>query len=433
MEKRRTTDEIEGYFGRYPDVPREVILKEDVLTQGLSFTDAALAIGQSFRVKSYRLFSYDRVRMEELARQESVKVPEELFVKGGQYQLRRTSIQTRISPSSPYVVDASDGQLSLSLGGQKVAELEYPPAPKYYSKSFEDGTLYREVAPLTGNHILFVTVFRNCQLWGVKEECQFCDINVNARQMKQSRQFSLNAPTKKVEQVVEALATAFSEETDAEYRPLSYLMTGGAVSGKLGGMEGEEFYLRYVRAAKERLGNRWPCSLQTTAQDKKTLERYREAGVDCHQANIEVWDKRLFKIICPGKDRQVGRDEWIKRVVDSVDVFGEGNVCPNLVAGVEMSQPHGFKTVDEAVESTSEGLEFLMSHGVVPRLNHWCVEPGSTLGGSDPAPLDYYIRIMQAYRETWQKYNLPPGRGMGPVGIGRSFVSHGSYMDIAGA
>lgn len=116
-----------------------------------------------------------------------------------------------------------------------------------------------------------------------------------------------------------------------------------------------------------------------------------------------------------------------------MDVFGEGNVCPNLVAGVEMSQPHGFKDVDEAVKSTGEGLEFLMSHGVVPRLNHWCVEPGSSLGGSDPAPLDYYIRIMQAYRETWQKYNLPPGRGMGPVGIGRSFVSHGSYMDIAGA
>lgn len=238
MEKQRTTDEIESYFKKYPDVPREVVLKEDMLSHGLNFTDAALSISQGFRVKSYRLFSYDRVPMEKLGRHESSKVPEELFVQGGQYQLRRTAIQTRISPYSPYVVDAADGKLTMSLGEQKIADVEYPPAPKYYSKSFADGTLYREIAPLTGNHILFVTVFRNCQLWGAKEECQFCDINVNARQMKKSRQFTLNAPTKEVEQVVEALAAACGEESGPEYRPLGYLITGGAVTKQLAGMGG---------------------------------------------------------------------------------------------------------------------------------------------------------------------------------------------------
>ena len=73
-------------------------------------------------------------------------------------------------------------------------------------------------------------------------------------------------------------------------------------------------------------------------------------------SNFEVWGKELFKAVCPGKNKLVGWDEWVKRVVKSVDVFGEGNVNPNFVAGVEMAKPFGFTDVDAAVKSTSEGL-----------------------------------------------------------------------------
>ena len=38
-----------------------------------------------------------------------------------------------------------------------------------------------------------------------------------------------------------------------------------------------------------------------------------------------------------------------------------GKVQPSFVSGVEMARPHGFKTVDEAVKSTTSGFEYLMS------------------------------------------------------------------------
>jgi hypothetical protein len=47
-------------------------------------------------------------------------------------------------------------------------------------------------------------------------------------------------------------------------------------------------------------------------------------------------------------------------MVDAVDVFGETNVRPNFVSGVEMAKPHGFATVQEAVQSTSDGFDFMM-------------------------------------------------------------------------
>ena len=147
-------------------------------------------------------------------------------------------------------------------------------------------------------------------------------------------------------------------------------------------------------------------------------------------ANFEVWDKRLFEIICPGKDRFIGRDEWIRRTVESVDVLGESCQAPGMVAGVEMAQPWGFKTVEEAVRSTSEGLDFLMSHGVVPRLINWCIEPLSALGGHPVVPLDYYVQTDLAWHETFKKYRLGHTPGFGPLGPGRAVISNGAYADV---
>ena len=157
----------------------------------------------------------------------------------------------------------------------------------------------------------------------------------------------------------------------------------------------------------------------------------KAAGVDIHICNFEVWDKRLFKIICPGKERFVGRDEWFRRLVESVEVFGEGNVHPGFVAGVEMAQPWGFKTIDEAVASTTEGFEFLMSHGVVPRPITWCIEPLSALGGHPMIPLEYYIRIAKAWYETRKKYGVPV-HGHGPMETGRGRYPNNAYCDMPG-
>ncbi len=101
-------------------------------------------------------------------------------------------------------------------------------------------------------------------------------------------------------------------------------------------------------------------------------------------------------------------------------VFGEGNVVAGFVAGVEMAQPWGFKEVDEAVKSTTNGMEYLMSHGVVPRPLSWGVEGHSALSGHPLLPLDYFLKIDMNWYELMCKYRLPSpcealyARRMGP-------------------
>jgi len=430
MTVRPRTEAIDAYFQTYPDVPREVIVKEDLLNLGHWFTDAALAATPGSLVKSYRLFSYDLMPMQAMTRQEGRKVPEWFDIYGGMYGLRPLGIQTTLAPDSPYVVDVVDGKLVLTLDGVVIADVAYPQAPNYYTEKLPDGTAYHEVIA----YGYFVTVFRNCQYWGPKEECRFCDINENARQMKQSHTFTLNAPVKKVEHVAEVSNAVAQEafEREGHYPPLGFLITGGTILNKLHGKGEDDFYLEYVRALKWG-GPRRHITLQTNAKDKETLKRYRAEGLDSHHANMEVWDRRLFEWINPGKSRRIGHEAWVRGILDAVDVFGEGNVRPNFVCGLELAQPHGFKTVAEAVQSTTEGMELLMSHGVSPRYNHWRREPSSYLvkhHEQPPIPLDFYIQLMRNRYELWKKYRLPmPHRGNLVPELRVMGATHGTYDD----
>jgi hypothetical protein len=269
---------------------------------------------------------------------------------------------------------------------------------------------------------------RYCEHFAVGEQCKFCDINPNVKQRKKAGfPYTVFKPVDKVAEVARIIFR------DSEYRASDahwIVISGGTVRGKVRKMDDTKLYLRYIEAIREQIGGRPGICLQTEAKDKPTCKRLRDAGVTAHHANHEVWDRRLFKIICPGKEKTVGYDEWIRRLVESVDIFGEGNVTPGLVIGPELVQPYGFKTMDEGIKSNAEGFEFLMSHGVTPRPIVWCVEPLSEFGRESPPPLEYIIRVNQAWYETWVKYDLPPIPGLGLMGPGRATSDNYIYMDM---
>ena len=422
---------IESYFDRYSDVPREVILKQDLLRGGHWFTDAALEAASQSLVKSYRLFSYDLMPMTEMKRKEHRKIPEWFTIRGGDYGLRPVTVQTTLDSKSPYVIDVVDGQLKLLLEGREICNVSFPKPLKYYARKFEDGTAYHEIIA----YGYFVTVFRNCQYWGPDEECRFCDININARQMKESKDFTFNAPVKPVAHMVE-VARAIEEDATEEVGfppPIDFIITGGTILKTLHGKDEDTFYLEYASALKWG-GRRRYINLQTNAKDKDAMKRYRAAGVDCHHANMEVWDRKLFDWINPGKSRRVGWDNWVKWMVESVDVFGETNVRPNFVCGLEMAKPYGFATVREAVKSTTEGMDFMMRHGVFPRFNQWRREHGSNLVSEHPqpsVPLELTIELMRNYYEIWKKYGLPIAHHNGAHPEARVMGrGHGTYDDI---
>jgi len=421
-------DEIEALRERYPRVPPEAFFKEDMLRLGISFSEDALCVSSGFKPKSYFIFSFDLEPISELRQREDLRAPEEVAVSGGRFGLRRTVVSVRINSSSPYRIEVLEGSLTLTVDGERIADVELQDTPSYYRRSLRSGKPVTEMAPtIEWGYLVYLTVYRKCQYFGFKEECQFCDINENFRQQRDAGRPYVTV--KGVEEVIEALEII--DEEDLERRTRAYTVTGGSVTRHLRGESEADFYAAYPRAISERFPGRWISKLVVQALPRDDLLRFRDAGVQIYHPNYEIWDRRLFPIICPGKDRYIGRDEWMRRIVDAAEVFGPARVIPNFVAGIEMARPHGYARVEDALASTGEGLEFFMSKGIAPRFTVWCPEPLSVLGRDQgPAPLEYHVGLLDLWRETHRRHRLPAPPGYGPPGAGNAVFSVSSFMDV---
>jgi hypothetical protein len=411
----------------YLDIPMEAILKQDVLRQGINFSLESLSLDKDYKAKDYFIFSFDHMPLADMKKGEDKNAPEEIKITGGHFQLHPTVISTRNNANSPYVVKLKENIPHLFLDDTDLGSLEFPPIPSWYRHKTSSGKLPGEIAPvIEWGYLIYLTVFRNCQYFGKEEECAFCDINHNYRQQKNAgRPYT---GVKEVEDILEVMSWIAAEDSIAKV----YTITGGSVLTTLKKKKEVDFYLEYPRAIESKFPGRWMGKLVSQAFEKEDCKLFKESGIQVYHPNYEVWDKNLFEKICPGKSSWIGRDTWIRRIVDSAEIFGPSYVIPNFVGGVELSEPYGFKTVKEAVDSTSEGLDFFMSKGIMPRFTAWCPEPFTTLGTQPGPPLEYFCELLTSWKHIFEKYNLPVPPGYGEPGVGNAVFSVSAFMDVIG-
>src|SRR5947207_6500665 len=135
---------------RFPAVPREALLKEDLLRTGIAFAGSALSenLDGEVKPKSYFIFSFDQQPLADLGEAAVRRPPEEIALTGGPYELRRTIVSVRVNPASPYRVEGSeDGQLELTVDGHPLADVHLPPMPDYYRHTLSSGKTVMETAP----------------------------------------------------------------------------------------------------------------------------------------------------------------------------------------------------------------------------------------------------------------------------------------------
>src|SRR4249919_2500197 len=162
---------VEELMTRFPHIPREAVLKEDLLRTGIAFEDSALTenLDGDVKPKSYFIFSFDQKPLAELGEAALRRPPEEIALTGGPYGLRRTIVSVRVNPKSPYRVVGSE----LTLDGGLVADVTAPPMPEYYRHTLANGKTVMETAPtIQWGYLIYLTVLRLCQYFGAKEECR---------------------------------------------------------------------------------------------------------------------------------------------------------------------------------------------------------------------------------------------------------------------
>ena len=383
-------------YKRYPDVHPNIILKTDMVRQGIAVSKRAT---EQFRQmddvawRGYHFFSYNRQETKVF----SDKLPMALCLEDG------CTVQLETDANSPYLLDFVDDDFIISENNETIAKhIYFFPKARWYGMTLDDGTPMDAISQGMGAGEIFIVFNSYCELWNTKDQCLFCNINETLRDQKAGGESSV--VRKSPEALAEVLATALS--IDPLNRRL-IIVSGGTILGKYKGQTEIEFICNRLNAMREKVGACPPLTIQIAAQSDENWKRIRDTGiVTSVEPNMEVWDKRLFEWICPGKNKFVGHDEWIKRTIRAVDFFGPGQVNPNFVLGVEMAKPHGFEDVSTAVKSIASGWDFLMSHGVLPRHRFWFIEKGSALGDQEPPPLEYYIEAQKAYAELRWKHGM---------------------------
>ncbi len=420
-------DSLQSVLDDFSDLPAEAIIKQDVLREGLSFSEDSLRIATGYKPKDYFIFSFDLIPIAEMEQNENLRAPEEIKISGGTRQLRDTVISVRVNPRSPYRVDLKEGKLQLLCLDSPIAEVCYHPVPNFYNRPLQSGKSMGEIAPvIEWGYLIYLTVYRLCQYFNKEEQCQFCDLNKNYKQQRQAGRAYTGV--KSVEEIIEALS--WISEDDKQGISEAITITGGAILKPLRGEDEVTFYSKYAHAIREKFGNRWILKAVVQAFEQSDVKRLHDSGFNIYHPNFEVWDEKLFPRVCPGKERFIGRDGWINRVVESADIFGPANVIPNFVGGVEMNRNYGFSEVEPAIASTAEGLDFFMSKGIMPRFTTWCPEPYAKLGPQPAPPLEYFCRLLQEFKACFYRHKLPKPKGYGPTGVGNAVFSVSAFMDV---
>lgn len=383
-------------FDAFPEVAKPIIIKSDVVRLGIRFGDKAQ---EAFRgrdditYKGFHLFTYDREKPVMFGE----KIPVVIYLEDGTPD--GTAIQVRTNSQSPYQVDVDEGGVfGLSYNGEHMGDVHFDPAPRFYSRTIDGTPMAAHV--FAHGDLLFVTANKFCHYFSTDKQCLFCNLVPTAQAQKSGEPAMLLR--KNAETTAEVLDVALHEP---RFRHI--MITGGTFFKPFQGLNELDWYTQFLNTIRKRL-RQWPtASFQIQALDDEGWKQIQETGIPSVQPNMEVLHRDLFPIICPGKAETVGYDEWIRRTIRAVDFFGRGNVNPNIVAGVEMAQPFGFKDVDEAVASTVAGYDMLMAHGVLPRMgDFWCIEADSQLAASQVPPLEYYIKLGKDYTATREKYGF---------------------------
>jgi hypothetical protein len=363
---------FEEIVSKYPQVPRLIILKLDLYRAGIVLSESVV---------------------EKLGK----KPPGPMILRDG------TSVLTIVGKDQfePYTIDLVDGKFGIFFKGAFIDEIDFTPDPEYYGMKTSRGIPMVSVANARPQR-LDMWVHKSCGFWKEGKQCRFCSVNkiFQERIISQGGEISLH-PKDVYETVKEALK---------EPGRLSQItLTGGADPGEDESFDAEtNRYIETLQAVGENFSSRrFPSQLLSCGLSKKQLQRiYDETGLYSYCPDIEVWDKKLFSWICPGKEKYIGWDGYVRSMLDAVEIFGEGNVYTNIVAGCEMAEPHGFKTIDEALKSNFEGCEFLAKRGVSMMSLVWKPVKWSPFHGQKQPPLEYYVRLVKGLHDIRAAYGL---------------------------
>jgi len=380
----------------YPGIPDRVLLKAHLLFEGLRFNPTLQAAG-TWALPSFKpYFTTPEERRAGLP--ETVPIPYLMNLAGGEL------VRVKCDSESPYEAIAENGKTLLLLDGEPVEEISFQAQPRWYAGTTADGQPMSGVGVSQHGDMLVINAAPGCEFFVEKDDagqslqCRFCSYGRPDRRTRELGQEMGQGRIRpeSLARVVETTVAALPEVSHI------YLVAGSLADNR---QEGER-YLQLTEALVAAGVRDVPITAGPSALCREDTQALKAAGAAAVSYNLEVWDRRVFAAVCPGKERFIGYDAWRQRLAEAGEVMGPGNVLTAMVAGIEVDHPDGFASVDEALDSAEEGAEWFVTHGVAPVYSlHWSTRHATYGHVSSPA-FDYFLRLARRVHRLRRRHGL---------------------------
>ena len=288
---------------------------------------------------------------------------------------------------------SSKGEPYLTYRGRAVTPVEFPPATDFYEQRTRSGFPFRMMAVLQGLDVVSFPYLWPCQFAMGGHPCEFCYQGNMTLAMKQAGQPL--PPIASPEDVAEAVEYSVRH---AGIRDIQ--LTGGS---EIDSARGEvPLVVEILKAIDRRVNlDNIPGEIYaytSAPKDPAAVDALFEAGVDRVAYDLNVWDEAIFKEVCPGIARHVGRQQQLRALEYAAHRHGPNKICSAFVIGLE------------PLESLLAGAEYVAQRGIVPLFSLWLPHFRPVRGSTTPPDIDYYRRAREKFAELFDRYKLePPG------------------------
>lgn len=309
---RESLDELRKNFS---DIPFSIILKADVITNGIKINKDIILAQRWFFTNFF-------------------------------YLPDKTNILAMYNRESPYEIKFEDKKFHLLYENQIISQILLLEIPNYIKEIKPDQSI---LFSQRSSHCAYVSPINACQYFFKNEQCKFCNFN-DAWEHLENKKIVAN----------EELLTKITSKAIEEVGLNQIKLTGGALYN----IDREaEIYISIAKKLKEETKIEhlfaYPQALKI-----EHFERLKEVGVEEICIDLEIWDERIWENILPAKGH-IGREKWINRMIDATDVFGVGQVSTSIVAGYDYVSGC-FESIDNSLRSNVEGFEWLVEKGIIP-------------------------------------------------------------------
>lgn len=281
----------------------------------------------------------------------------------------------------------SDCRYLLRHEGRDLIPLRLSPRPGWYDGKTASGKKMTQVGTLQGTY-LGIYQAKVCEYWTQKPErvnCKFCSVGLNLG--------IDDADSKSVDEVMEVVRAA-REQSGITYVDFN--------TGHYDGDTYLDMLLPFIRRIKAELG--LLVGVQTPPhRDLRRYDELRELGVNRVSFCFEIFDRELFREICPGKHDEYGLDHYLEAIRYCATLGQKGPRHEPWVSNGEIIA--GL----EPPESSIRAVEWITSVGAIPTVCVFRPLVGTDLADRQPPNTEQIVPVFRRLYESCMERGLPIG------------------------